>query len=169
MTNTHLLFKNHCKEHDLKATDYPHFQGNKGVEENNVRNQYSIPGILHFIQHEWARWVKSIKAFVNKVDLSTWTWFQGLRWSGLSGRSRRLNCKQGSHSCKVNIIDNFRNNPRAQKVRNLNKSRWEKRSRKPQERSGPADKDARIRPQTGISSWPYWWTWELMIFYSGAS
>lgn len=30
-------------------------QGNKGVEENNVRNQYSIPGILHFIQHEWAR------------------------------------------------------------------------------------------------------------------
>ena len=33
------------------------FQGNKGVEENNVRNQYSIPGILHFIQHEWARWI----------------------------------------------------------------------------------------------------------------
>ena len=32
-----------------------YFQGNKGVEENNVRNQYSIPGILHFIQHEWAR------------------------------------------------------------------------------------------------------------------
>ena len=28
---------------------------NKAVEENNVRNQYSIPGILHFIQHEWAR------------------------------------------------------------------------------------------------------------------
>merc|ERR1719348_2244681 len=30
-------------------------QMNKAVEENNVRNQYSIPGILHFIQHEWAR------------------------------------------------------------------------------------------------------------------
>lgn len=30
-------------------------QMNKGVEENNIRNQYSIPGILHFIQHEWAR------------------------------------------------------------------------------------------------------------------
>jgi len=30
-------------------------QINKAVEENNVRNQYSIPGILHFIQHEWAR------------------------------------------------------------------------------------------------------------------
>merc|ERR1719325_87483 len=30
-------------------------QMNKGVEDNNVRNQYSIPGILHFIQHEWAR------------------------------------------------------------------------------------------------------------------
>ena len=25
------------------------------VDDNNVRNQYSIPGILHFIQHEWAR------------------------------------------------------------------------------------------------------------------
>ena len=24
-------------------------------EDNNARNQYSIPGILHFIQHEWAR------------------------------------------------------------------------------------------------------------------
>lgn len=24
-------------------------------DENNPRNQYSIPGILHFIQHEWAR------------------------------------------------------------------------------------------------------------------
>ena len=24
-------------------------------EENNIRNQYSIPGILHFIQHEWSR------------------------------------------------------------------------------------------------------------------
>ena len=57
MTNTHLLFKNQCDEHDCKGTDYSHFQGNKGVEENNVRNQYSIPGILHFIQHEWARWV----------------------------------------------------------------------------------------------------------------
>merc|ERR1719446_1687460 len=22
---------------------------------DNIRNQYSIPGILHFIQHEWAR------------------------------------------------------------------------------------------------------------------
>jgi len=30
-------------------------QMSKAVEENNVRNQYSIPGILHFIQHEWAR------------------------------------------------------------------------------------------------------------------
>jgi len=30
-------------------------QMNKALEENNVRNQYSIPGILHFIQHEWAR------------------------------------------------------------------------------------------------------------------
>jgi len=30
-------------------------QINKAVEENNVRNQYSIPGILHFIQHEWSR------------------------------------------------------------------------------------------------------------------
>ena len=26
-------------------------------DESNVRNQYSIPGILHFIQHEWSRWV----------------------------------------------------------------------------------------------------------------
>ena len=25
------------------------------IEENNQRLQYSIPGILHFIQHEWAR------------------------------------------------------------------------------------------------------------------
>ena len=25
------------------------------MDENNARNQYSIPGILHFIQHEWAR------------------------------------------------------------------------------------------------------------------
>ena len=24
-------------------------------DDNNVRHQYSIPGILHFIQHEWAR------------------------------------------------------------------------------------------------------------------
>jgi len=31
-----------------------HGQGMK-VEDNNVRNQYSIPGIVHFIQHEWAR------------------------------------------------------------------------------------------------------------------
>jgi len=30
-------------------------QANKAVEENNLRNQYSIPGILHFIQHEWSR------------------------------------------------------------------------------------------------------------------
>jgi len=28
---------------------------NKIMEENNARNHYSIPGILHFIQHEWAR------------------------------------------------------------------------------------------------------------------
>ena len=41
------------------------FQGNKGVEENNVRNQYSIPGVLHFIQHEWARWVNLKKHSVN--------------------------------------------------------------------------------------------------------
>ena len=27
----------------------------QGMDENNARNQYSIPGILHFIQHEWAR------------------------------------------------------------------------------------------------------------------
>jgi striatin 1/3/4 len=25
------------------------------MEESSGRNQYSIPGILHFIQHEWAR------------------------------------------------------------------------------------------------------------------
>ena len=24
-------------------------------DDNNPRTQYSIPGILHFIQHEWAR------------------------------------------------------------------------------------------------------------------
>ena len=30
--------------------------GQQGMkEENNIRNQYSIPGILHFIQHEWSR------------------------------------------------------------------------------------------------------------------
>lgn len=28
---------------------------NKQNEENNAKAQYSIPGILHFIQHEWAR------------------------------------------------------------------------------------------------------------------
>lgn len=28
---------------------------NKQNEENTQRTQYSIPGILHFIQHEWAR------------------------------------------------------------------------------------------------------------------
>ena len=47
------------------GVDYPHFQGNKGVEENNVRNQYSIPGILHFIQHEWARWANLKNHSVN--------------------------------------------------------------------------------------------------------
>lgn len=29
--------------------------GNKPNDESNQRIQYSIPGILHFIQHEWAR------------------------------------------------------------------------------------------------------------------
>ncbi|XP_046664068.1 striatin-3 isoform X1 [Homalodisca vitripennis] len=29
--------------------------GNKPSDESNQRIQYSIPGILHFIQHEWAR------------------------------------------------------------------------------------------------------------------
>ena len=29
----------------------------QSTDESNVRNQYSIPGILHFIQHEWSRWV----------------------------------------------------------------------------------------------------------------
>lgn len=28
---------------------------NKQGEETNAKAQYSIPGILHFIQHEWAR------------------------------------------------------------------------------------------------------------------
>lgn len=28
---------------------------NKQNEEVNPKTQYSIPGILHFIQHEWAR------------------------------------------------------------------------------------------------------------------
>jgi hypothetical protein len=28
---------------------------NKQNEETNPKTQYSIPGILHFIQHEWAR------------------------------------------------------------------------------------------------------------------
>lgn len=28
---------------------------NKQNENNNQRAQYSIPGILHFIQHEWAK------------------------------------------------------------------------------------------------------------------
>lgn len=28
---------------------------NKQNEETNAKPQYSIPGILHFIQHEWAR------------------------------------------------------------------------------------------------------------------
>ena len=66
-------FKNQCDEHDVRCSlvDYSHFQGNKGVEENNVRNQYSIPGILHFIQHEWARWVNLINHYLNQVDLST--------------------------------------------------------------------------------------------------
>ena len=27
----------------------------QATDESNVRNQYSIPGILHFIQHEWSR------------------------------------------------------------------------------------------------------------------
>jgi len=30
-------------------------QQNMQKEENGMRNQYSIPGILHFIQHEWSR------------------------------------------------------------------------------------------------------------------
>lgn len=29
--------------------------GIKQADESNQRIQYSIPGILHFIQHEWAR------------------------------------------------------------------------------------------------------------------
>lgn len=29
--------------------------GNKPNEEGGQKVQYSIPGILHFIQHEWAR------------------------------------------------------------------------------------------------------------------
>lgn len=29
--------------------------GNKQNEDGNQGTQYSIPGILHFIQHEWAR------------------------------------------------------------------------------------------------------------------
>jgi len=29
--------------------------GNKQSDEGSQRTQYSIPGILHFIQHEWAR------------------------------------------------------------------------------------------------------------------
>lgn len=29
--------------------------GNKQSDEGSQRIQYSIPGILHFIQHEWAR------------------------------------------------------------------------------------------------------------------
>lgn len=28
---------------------------NKQNEESQQKNHYSIPGILHFIQHEWAR------------------------------------------------------------------------------------------------------------------
>ena len=28
---------------------------NKQSDEGNQRIQYSIPGVLHFIQHEWAR------------------------------------------------------------------------------------------------------------------
>lgn len=28
---------------------------NKQNEDTNPKAQYSIPGILHFIQHEWAR------------------------------------------------------------------------------------------------------------------
>lgn len=28
---------------------------NKQNEDGNQRTQYSIPGILHFIQHEWAK------------------------------------------------------------------------------------------------------------------
>lgn len=29
--------------------------GNKQNEDGNVGTRYSIPGILHFIQHEWAK------------------------------------------------------------------------------------------------------------------
>ncbi|RZF34059.1 hypothetical protein LSTR_LSTR015444 [Laodelphax striatellus] len=29
--------------------------GNKQNDDGNQQIQYSIPGILHFIQHEWAR------------------------------------------------------------------------------------------------------------------
>lgn len=33
----------------------PGVVNNKQNEEFSQRSQYSIPGILHFIQHEWAR------------------------------------------------------------------------------------------------------------------
>ncbi|CAG2055204.1 unnamed protein product [Timema podura] len=37
--------------------------GNKQNDEGSQRIQYSIPGILHFIQHEWARF---------EMDRSQW-------------------------------------------------------------------------------------------------
>ena len=64
------------------------FQGNKGVEENNVRNQYSIPGILHFIQHEWARWIIVCLASKKILPCSP-----DLRWNDPNGRWKKLNSK----------------------------------------------------------------------------
>jgi len=40
----------------VQANNQPNLHQNmQQKDENNPRNQYSIPGILHFIQHEWAR------------------------------------------------------------------------------------------------------------------
>merc|ERR1719410_1620585 len=40
----------------VQANNQPNLHQNmQQKDDNNPRNQYSIPGILHFIQHEWAR------------------------------------------------------------------------------------------------------------------
>lgn len=53
-----------CGTPTMEESSVPHQNGgsqpgsvinNKQNEESTQSTQYSIPGILHFIQHEWAR------------------------------------------------------------------------------------------------------------------
>jgi len=46
---------NHQINNSIQGQGSNNQQNMQQKDENNPRNQYSIPGILHFIQHEWAR------------------------------------------------------------------------------------------------------------------